>query len=334
MSSELVKIGVVGAGHLGRWHIKNLLDLPEVQLIGFYDQNAERAQQIAAEFGVKSYLDLESLLNACEAVSIVVPTTVHYEIARAALQHNVHVFCEKPFMESVAEADEIIALARARGKILQIGHIERFNPALAALHEFQVEPLFIESHRIAPFNPRGTDVAVVLDLMIHDIDIVLALVKSPLIEFEAAGAPVLTDNIDIANARLKFANGCVANLTASRVSAKQMRRLRIFQRDTYFSIDFLKNTTEVYRLSATSEPPAPGFVTLAELNPPGQAVRRIWHKVLQTSQSNALFYELRMFVKSIKTGEPPLVTGEDGKRVLELALKIETQIKNELRKIL
>lgn len=333
MSSDLVKIGVVGAGHLGRWHIKNLLDIPEVQLVGFYDQNAERAQQIAAEFAVKSFPDLESLLNACQAVSIVVPTTAHYEIAKAALEHNVHVFCEKPFMESVAEADEIIALARAQGKILQIGHIERFNPALAALHEFQVEPLFIESHRIAPFNPRGTDVAVVLDLMIHDIDIVLALVKSPLIGFEAAGAPVLTDNIDIANARLKFANGCVANLTASRVSAKQMRRLRIFQRDTYFSIDFLTNTTEVYRLSATSEPPAPGFVTLAELNPPGQSARRIWHKVLQTSQSNALFNELRMFVKSIKTGEPPLVTGEDGKRVLELALKIETQIKNELRRI-
>lgn len=328
-----IKIGVVGAGHLGRWHIKNLLSLPTARFVGFYDQNPERAQQIAAEFQVKSYPDLNTLLEDCEAISIVVPTSAHHAIARAALERDVHIFCEKPFMESLSEAEEIIALAKERKRVLQVGHIERFNPALAALRGFQLEPLFIESHRIAPFNPRGTDVAVILDLMIHDIDIVLALVPSEVVSFEAAGAPVLTPNIDIANARLKFANGCVANLTASRVSTKQMRRMRIFQRDTYFSIDFLKNTTEVYRLSSL-----PGgetdFTTVAEVNLPEQPPRRILYRLLQTEQTNALYHELAMFIKAIQYHEPPMVSGEDGKRALTLALQIESQIQAELRRIL
>jgi predicted dehydrogenase len=329
----LLKIGVIGVGHLGRWHIKNLLALDTVQLIGFHDQNPARAAQIAAEFQVKSYPDLSQLLTECEAVSIVVPTSAHYAVARQALEHGCHIFCEKPFMESLAEADEIIAMARAKQKVLQVGHIERFNPALAALHGFQLAPLFIESHRIAPFNPRGTDVAVILDLMIHDIDIVLALVKAEVTGFEAAGAPVLTDNIDIANVRLKFASGCVANLTASRVSAKQMRRMRIFQRDAYFSIDFLKNSTEIYRLSSGALPEE-GFSTIAEVNLPEQPARRILYRVLQTEQTNALYHELKMFVHSIQQHQPPMVSGEDGKRALALALQIEAQIKDELRRIL
>lgn len=331
--AEPLKIGVIGAGHLGRWHIKNLLALDTVELVGFHDQNPERAAQIAAELQVKSYPDLSQLLTECEAVSIVVPTSVHYAVARQALEHDCHIFCEKPFMESLSEADEIIALAHAKQKVLQVGHIERFNPALAALHDFQLAPLFIESHRIAPFNPRGTDVAVILDLMIHDIDIVLALVKAEVTAFEAAGAPVLTDNIDIANVRLKFASGCVANLTASRVSAKQMRRMRIFQRDAYFSIDFLKNSTEIYRLSSGASPEE-GFSTIAEVNLLEQPPRRILYRVLQTEQTNALYHELKMFVQSIQQQEPPMVSGEDGKRALALALQIEAQIKNELRRIL
>ncbi|HDP68498.1 MAG TPA: Gfo/Idh/MocA family oxidoreductase [Candidatus Marinimicrobia bacterium] len=330
----MIKIGVVGAGHLGRWHINNLKALENVELVGFFDTDRRRSAVIAEEYGALPFDSLEALLEKCQAVSIVVPTRSHYQVARAALQRGLHVFCEKPFMQTLEEADEIIELAQQKGLVLQVGHIERFNPALSGIGDFPIKPLFIESHRISPFNPRGTDVAVILDLMIHDIDIVLAMVSSEIEQIDASGAPVLTDTIDIANARLKFANGCVANITASRISDKQMRKIRIFQKDAYLSIDFLKNRTSIYSLSQTPGEPLSGTVPIAELKINDQQTRFITYQEIHTTESNAMLEELRAFTRTITTGAPPPVTGADGKRALEIALQIEHQIQTSLKKVL
>ncbi|HNZ36465.1 MAG: Gfo/Idh/MocA family oxidoreductase [Candidatus Marinimicrobia bacterium] len=329
----MLKIGVVGAGNFGRWHIKNLQNLPNAELVGFFDNNPERASYISNEFQVRAYPALEQLLDDCEAVSIVVPTHSHYSVAKAAIERGRHLLCEKPFMETVAEAEEIIRLARAKNLVLQVGHVERFNPALGALKQYQIDPLFIESHRIAPFRGRGTDVAVVLELMIHDIDLVLDLVTAPIVKVEASGAPVLTDNIDIANARLCFANGCVANVTASRVSNKQMRKLRIFQRDAYFSIDMLAGSTEIYSLSRDAGPVPDDTTQIMEVPDVNGAPRRIFYRVQQTEQGNALYNELESFVNAILTGQPPRVSGEDGIRALKVAIQIINSIQDNFRKI-
>jgi len=327
----MIKVGVIGAGHLGKWHIQNLKEIDTVDLVGFHDQDSVRSQKIAQEYGVQSYDDLNALLSDCEAVSIVVPTSAHYAIARTALRKNCHVFCEKPFMETLDEADAIIKLARENDLVLQVGHIERFNPALAGIRNLSIQPLFIESHRIAPFNPRGTDVAVILDLMIHDIDIILSVVQSPVASIDAAGAPVLTENVDIANARIRFQNGCVANITASRISAKQMRKIRIFQKDAYISIDFLKNKTEVYSLSSQTGSDPKGK-TIAQFETGAGEKKKIAYRRLKSTQHNAMREELYAFSKAIENGTKPPVTGEDGKRALEIALQIEQQIRGELQK--
>ncbi|HPC36005.1 MAG TPA: Gfo/Idh/MocA family oxidoreductase [Candidatus Marinimicrobia bacterium] len=329
----MLKIGVVGAGNFGRWHIKNLKNLPTAELVGFFDIDPERASSISTEFQVRAYPSLEQLLDDCEAVSIVVPTHSHYSVAKAALDHGRHLLCEKPFMETIAEAEEITRLARAKNLVLQVGHVERFNPALGALKQYQIDPLFIESHRIAPFRGRGTDVAVVLELMIHDIDLVLDLVTAPIVQVEASGAPVLTDNIDIANARLGFANGCVANVTASRISNKQMRKLRIFQRDAYFSIDMLTGTTEIYSLSQNTSPVPNNTTQIMEMPDANGTSRRILYCIHKTEQGNALYNELESFVNSIQTGQPPRVSGEDGIRALEVATRIINSIQDNLRKV-
>jgi predicted dehydrogenase len=330
----MIKIGVVGAGHLGRWHIKNLNALDNVELVGFFDSDPRRSAAIADEYAALPFNSLEQLLNSCDAVSIVVPTVSHYHVAKTALEKGRHVFCEKPFMQTIGEADSIIDLAKQKKLVLQVGHIERFNPALAGIGDFQINPLFIESHRISPFNPRGTDVAVILDLMIHDIDIILSLVDAEIEEIDASGAPVLTDTIDIANARLKFTNGCVANITASRVSDKQMRKIRIFQKNAYFSIDFLKNQTSVYSLSQSPDEIAENAVPVAELKIDDKPSKIITYQEIHTSKSNAMLEELRAFTHAIEDGTPPPVTGEDGKRALEIALQIERQIQLSLGKVL
>jgi len=324
----MLKMGVIGAGHLGRWHIKNLQALENVDLLGFYDVDRKRSEQIAREFQATPYDSMDKLLDRCDAVSIVVPTSFHYNVARAALRKNIHVFCEKPFMQTIAEANDIIDLAQQKNLVLQVGHIERFNPALSGLKDIPIDPLFIESHRISPFNPRGTDVAVILDLMIHDIDIILALVKSDVERIDAAGAPVLTDTIDIANARIKFTNGCVANITASRISNKQMRKIRIFQKSAYISVDFLKNQTEIYSLSEGNSELPEGSIQIAELVTAPDRKRVITYKQIDSDKSNAMLEELRAFTQAIETGTPPPVSGEDGKKALEIALKIEQQIKS------
>jgi len=329
----MLKVGVVGAGNFGRWHIKNYKSLPTAELVGFFDINPERAAYIETEYQVRPYPSLEKLLDDCEAVSVVVPTHAHYSVAQAAIARGRHLLCEKPFMETLDEADEIIQLAQAKNLVLQVGHVERFNPALADLEQFHIDPLFIESHRIAPFRGRGTDVAVVLELMIHDIDLVLALVSAPIVAVEASGAPVLTDSIDIANARLRFANGCVANVTASRISNKQMRKLRIFQRDAYFSIDMLKGQTEVYSLSRETGPLPADTIQITEMPDSNGQSKRILYHTLQTEQGNALYDELGAFVNAIRTGQPPKVSGVDGKRALEVAIQIVSCIQTDLRSL-
>lgn len=330
----MVKMGVIGAGYLGQWHIKNLQSLTNAELIGFFDADSERRTQIAREFQFPIFYSLDDLLEKCDAVSIVVPTVSHYPVAKSALLKNKHVFCEKPFMQTIAEANEITALAHQKNRVLQVGHIERFNPALASLKSIAIDPLFIESHRISPFNPRGTDVAVILDLMIHDIDIILSLVNSEIEQIDAAGAPVLTKNIDIANARLKFTNGCVANITASRVSSKQLRKMRIFQRNTYISVDFLKNQTEIYSLTENPQQLPPGTVAIAEVKTGTDRKKVITYQTIETAKSNALREELKAFISAIENGTPPLVTGEDGKKALEIAIQIENQINTNLKRVL
>jgi len=330
----MIKIGVVGAGHLGRWHIKNLSVLDNVELVGFFDSDSRRSAVIAEEYKATPFTSLDNLLQSCDAVSIVVPTIAHYNVAKIALEKGRHVFCEKPFMQTIDEANSIIELAKHNNLVLQVGHIERFNPALSGIGDFPINPLFIESHRISPFNPRGTDVAVILDLMIHDIDIILSMVDADIEQIDASGAPVLTDTIDIANARIKFTNGCVANVTASRVSDKQMRKIRIFQKNAYLSIDFLKNQTSIYSLSQSPDEIPENAIPVAELKINDHTTKIITYQEIHTSESNAMLEELRAFTYSIENGTPPPVTGEDGKRALEVALQIEKQIKSSLQKVL
>lgn len=323
-----IKIGVAGVGRLGQLHARLYRDVEGVQLAGVFDTDMARAQTLAGDLGVRRFETFEELLAATEAVNIVVPTSAHFELGHKALAANKHIFIEKPITTTVEEANELIALAAQKQRVLQVGHIERFNAALRALDDFPLAPRFIESHRLASFDPRGTDVAVVLDLMIHDIDIILTLVKSPLTRIDANGVAVVSDEPDIANARLQFANGCVVNVTASRISQNKMRKMRIFQRDSYVSIDFLQGLTEVFRLVSPEEAMnAGGFpVVLGKLDQ-GAHQRHILYEKLQAPEGNALKMELQSFIHAIRTGTVPPVTGEDGRRALEVATTITEVIK-------
>jgi predicted dehydrogenase len=323
-----IPVGVAGVGRLGQLHARLYREVEGAELIGVYDIDAAHAQALANELGVCRFGSFAELLVSTEAVSIVVPTVFHFELGKAALEANKHVFIEKPITTTVDEASQLIALATSRQRVLQVGHIERFNAALRALENFPVAPRFIESHRLASFDPRGTDVAVVLDLMIHDIDIILTLVKSPLARIDANGVAVVSKEPDIANARLQFANGCVANVTASRISQQKMRKMRIFQRDAYVSIDFLQGLTEVFRLVSPEEAMNAGAfpVVLGKLDQ-GAHQRHIIYEKLQAPEGNALKMELQSFVNAIRNGAPPPVTGEDGRRALEVATTITEVIK-------
>lgn len=323
-----IRVGVAGVGRLGQLHARLYREVEGAELAGVYDIDAARAQVLAHELGVRRFDSFADLLASTEAVSIVVPTVFHFELGKAALEANKHVFIEKPITTTVDEASRLIALAALQKCVLQVGHIERFNAALRALENFSLAPRFIESHRLASFDPRGTDVAVVLDLMIHDIDIILTLVKSPLVRLDANGVAVVSEEADIANARLQFANGCVANVTASRISQQKMRKMRIFQRDAYVSIDFLQGLTEVFRLVSPEDAMNTGSfpVVLGKLDQ-GARQRHIIYEKLQAPEGNALKMELQSFVNAIRTGAPPPVTGEDGRRALEVATTITEVIK-------
>lgn len=313
-----IRVGVAGVGHLGSLHAKMLADIPEGVLSGVFDADTARAGQVAAETGARAFEDLASLIAASDAVTVATSTSSHFPVAREVLEAGKPLFIEKPIAETVEEAGVICRLARERGLVLQVGHIERFNPAILALEPYELKPLFIESHRLSQFNPRGTDVPVVLDLMIHDIDLILAFVRSPVKSVEANGVAVVSDTIDIANARLQFQNGCVANVTASRISQRRMRKMRLFQPDTYISIDFSEGLAEVFRLVGEDAPMVQGTLMLGELGS-GIRKKKILYEHPEVKEINALKHEIGLFLHAVRTNTPPLVGGEDGKMALEVA---------------
>ncbi len=321
-------VGVVGVGHLGALHTKMLVNIDSVKLIGVYDINHERALKIAEEFQIKAYHSLEELLEETDAISIAVSTKAHYEIALKALEAGKHIFIEKPITETIKQAEELISLSKSKNLKIQVGHIERFNPALLAIEHIKLEPLFIESHRLAQFNPRGSDVAVVHDLMIHDIDIILHLVKSPVEQVLANGVAVITNNIDIANARIQFKNGCVANVTASRISKSKMRKMRLFQKDAYISLDFNEGNAEVFRLADSAEIGKSAADVLGFLNLETQSKKIIYEKP-KKNEINALKYELELFINAIIDDKTPQITAEDGLRALEVAQIILDKINSQ-----
>jgi len=305
--SKPLRTAVVGVGHLGKFHAEKYAAHPDCELVAVVDRDAETARRIAEANGAEAVTDYKEILDRVDAVSLVVPTSLHHEIARELLAADIHCLIEKPITETVEQARELIDLARQRQRVLQVGHIERFNAVMMDIDEILDRPRFIESTRLAPFTPRATDVSVILDLMIHDIDIILDLIDSPIRDIRASGISVLSDEIDIANARLEFEDGCVANVTASRISRKRERRLRIFQKDTYISADFQDRILAVNRKGEETD--EHGF--------PG-----ITHQERQYDNSDALNLEILDFIEAIRTGRRPKVTGEDGKRALETATRI------------
>ncbi len=311
-----LRAAVIGVGYLGRFHAQKYRDHAEIELVGVVDASPERSQEIATEVGCPAFIDYRELFGQVDLVSIVVPTQHHYQVAKECLRQNIHVLLEKPITQTVAEAEELILIAAERGLVLQVGHLERFNPAVKALQGILKNPLFIESHRLAPFKPRGTDVNVVLDLMIHDIDILLSLVRHPIVNINSVGLPVLSGEVDIANARLQFANGCVANVTASRVSREAMRKIRIFQQDAYITIDYQNRSIAIFHRQ-------PG----ANLIP---GLPDIVMEERSFAQGDALRDEIDAFVAAVYNGTPPIVSGEDGKRALEVAMQISSRLWHEV----
>ncbi len=322
---EKIKIGLIGVGKLGAMHANSLSLNPQVELVGVYDADQARCHEIAEKHRCPAFLTPETLCSQVQAVGIIVPTTLHHKVTMQALEMGKPVFVEKPIAASTVEAKEMVALAQKKNLALQVGHIERFNPAIRALDGRAMQPMFIESHRLAPFDPRGTDVAVVLDLMIHDIDIILSLAQSPVVDIHANGVAVVSDEVDIANARIQFANGCVANMTASRISQRKMRKMRLFQRDAYISIDFLQRLTEVFQLTeGASEQPS--TVILGQIEK-GSRKRNIIYEQAEIPEGDAMTAEWNSFIVSLRTGSRPVVSGEDGLHALEVAKKITEIIK-------
>ncbi len=333
---KTLKIGVIGVGHLGRLHVQNYKLMPEVDLVGIYDLDFDRCRQVAAEFQVAAFQHLEQLLERIEAASVVVTTRNHFEITQACFERGIHCLVEKPITSTLAEADALIDLAKRQDLILQVGHIERFNPAIVVLNDLELRPLFIESHRLASFNPRGTDVAVVLDLMIHDIDIILHLVKSPVVTIDASGVAVVTDEVDIANARVGFANGCVANITASRISQTKMRKMRLFQRNAYIGIDFLQKFSEIYRLVDSTEhqiQPNQIPIEMGQLDQFGK-MKKIIYERRQIEEANALKMELESFLEAVRHHRRPAVSGEEGREALRVAIEITDMIHAQVQRLL
>ena len=324
MPGSKIKTAVIGVGYLGRYHVEQLLQIPEAHLVGVYDIEAAVAAEVQQRYNVSAFKTCEEALSAAEAVLVVVPTRQHFGVASRALESGCHVFVEKPISQTLAEADQLLRLAERRGRLLQVGHIERLNPADRALQKYTLAPRFIEGHRLAPFSERGTDVPVILDLMIHDIDVVLHLVKSPVREIRANGVNVITDSIDIATARMEFENGAVANLTASRVAQKQMRKLRLFQSRLYIGIDFLQQLTEVYRLLESDEDSTGALLTMPlEYN--GRR-RLITYEKLEVQADNALHLELGNFIRSVAGLEEPVVDGYSARAALDVAIRVQEAI--------
>jgi len=321
----MLKIGVLGAGHLGKIHIRLLKELSDVfELVGFVDQSDENAQKVIDDFGIQRFNSIQELIEQVDCVDVVTPTLAHYDCAVQALRNSRHVFIEKPVTETVDEARQLIRLAREANVKVQVGHVERFNPAFQAAVPYLTKPMFIETHRLAMFNPRGTDVSVVLDLMIHDLDIILSVVKSGIKRISASGVAVVSDTPDITNARIEFDNGCVANLTASRISMKNMRKSRFFQKDAYISVDFLDRQLEVVRMEDV-EGEADPFDVVLELGN-GRPAKKILFDKPDLPEMNAIKEELHAFALSIMNDEVPPVPLEAGALALEVAHQIIEKI--------
>lgn len=313
--SKLLKVAVVGVGHLGKWHTDKYAAASNCELVAVVDNNTANAREVAQKHGVEVYSNYRDIIPLVDAISLVVPTSLHYKIAREFLEAGIHCLIEKPITESIAEAETLIEIARKQKLVLQVGHIERFNSVMIGIEEHLEKPQFLESTRLAPFTLRATDVSVILDLMIHDIDIILDLIGSPVKQISASGISVLSDTIDIANARIEFENHCVANVTASRISRKRERKLRIFQKDAYLSADFQDKMLAINRKGETDN--EAGF-------------KDISHSELRFDDNDALNLEILDFINAITTGGQPKVSGEDGKRALETAIAITSQIAESL----
>ena len=324
----MLKVGVLGAGHLGKIHLKLLKELKtDYEVIGFFDSDRENAKKVNREFQVKSFKKMEDLINESDVINIVTPTISHFQYAKMAIKAHRHLFIEKPITNTPEEAEVLMKLSREAGVFVQVGHVERFNPAFKAAKDYCNQPMFIESHRLAEFNPRGTDVPVVLDLMIHDIDIILSIVKSNIQKISASGVAVVSDTPDIANARIEFDNGCVANITASRMSLKKMRKTRIFQKDAYIAVDFLEKQTEIIRLKnikpSQEQDPLAIMLDLGK----GKQKKQIYFENPSIEENNAIKDELKSFADAINNNKPPIVTIEDGYRALEVAHFILAKMK-------
>lgn len=328
----MLKIGVLGAGHLGKVHLKLLKEIESYELIGFYDPSDENAKAVIQEFKISRFSTIDELIEKVDVVDIVTTTLSHYECAVKAIKNFKHIFIEKPLTSTLDEAKHLQELLREAGVKLQVGHVERFNPAFIAAKPYIDSPMFIEAHRLAQFNPRGTDVSVVLDLMIHDIDIILSVVHSTIKRISASGVPVVTDSPDIANARIEFDNGCVANLTASRISTKNMRKTRFFQRDAYISIDFLDKEAKIFKLKSLpyhqesmTEKPSASAIIIDLGKEKGK--KQICFETLVIPQLNSIKKELESFAEAIIQDTTPIVTLEDGLSVLSVAHQIIDKIK-------
>ena len=315
----MLKIGVLGAGHLGKIHLRLLNQSEKYELVGFYDANAENAQKVSEEFGYRKFDTIEELIENVQVVDIVTPTLSHYDCAVMAVEKGRHIFLEKPISNTVAEAENIIKLAKEYNVKGQVGHVERFNPAFKAVKDKIKNPMFIETHRLAEFNPRGTDVPVVLDLMIHDIDAILSVVKSKVKDVYASGVSVISDSPDIANARIEFENGCVANVTSSRISMKNMRKARFFQKDAYISVDYLDKICEVVKMK--DAPEVPGDFDMILQNAEGVR-KQIYFDNPDVAPNNAILDELETFADAINNNTSPIVTLEDGTEALRIAYRI------------
>jgi predicted dehydrogenase len=319
----MLKVGVFGTGHLGKFHLTNWKEIKLVELVGFYDPDDTIAREVSDKYQLPRFLDAERLMEACDVVDIVAPTPFHFTLCEQAIRKGKHVFVEKPLANTMQEARELVKLVKESNVKLQVGHVERFNPAYLAVKSLQLSPMFIEVHRLAQFNPRGTEVSVILDLMIHDIDIILSLVKSEVKTISASGVAVMTDTPDIASVRIEFNNGCVANLTSSRISMKKMRKMRLFQKDAYIGIDFLNKKAEVIKLKTPQDLDVFSFdietphgkKTIALSNP-------------SVPEVNAIRLELEKFCESILTNTPTLVSEVDGFRAMDIAHQILQKIKH------
>lgn len=322
-----MKIGVLGAGHLGKIHIKLLQKIEEFELIGFYDPNKEVAKEVSLAYNVKAFDSKDELFDEIDAVDIVTSTISHFELAVEALERKKHVFVEKPLTQSVEEAKILSSLRKEAGTRVQVGHVERFNPAFISAEEHINSPMFIECHRLAQFNPRGTDVSVVLDLMIHDLDVLLNMVNSEVVNVHASGVSIMSKTPDICNARVEFENGCVANITASRISLKNMRKMRIFQNDAYISIDFLDKSTEIIKIKDLKEGEEENPFGLYLENPDLNLKREVQSFSLSCEETNAIFDELKSFYTAIINDKTPIVSLTDGMKALALAKQISEKIK-------